>query len=68
MMSGKWHLSGHGLQNGSSPYQRGFEDVFTLLAGGTEHFNGGPEQSGGPPLFMRNDNVVPRPDNGTCFQ
>jgi arylsulfatase A-like enzyme len=65
MMSGKWHLSGHGLQNGSSPYQRGFEDVFTLLAGGAQHFDGGPEQSGGPPLFMRNDKVVPRPDNGT---
>src|SRR4029079_12758423 len=65
MMSGKWHLSGHGLQNGSSPYQRGFEDVFTLLAGGAQHFNGGPEQSGGPPLFMRNDKIVPRPDNGT---
>ena len=65
MMSGKWHLSGHGLENGSSPYQRGFEDVFTLLAGGAQHFNGGPEQSGGPPLFMRNDKVVPRPDNGT---
>ena len=65
MMSGKWHLSGHGLENGSSPYQRGFEDVFTLLAGGAQHFDGGPEQSGGPPLFMRNDKVVPRPDNGT---
>ena len=34
LMSGKWHLSGTGLQNGTSPYDRGFEDVFTLLAGG----------------------------------
>ena len=65
MMSGKWHLSGHGLQNGSSPYQRGFEDVFTLLAGGAQHFNGGSEEAGGNPLFMRNDKIVPRPDNGT---
>ena len=65
MMSGKWHLSGHGLQNGSSPYQRGFEDVFTLLAGGAQHFNGGSEEAGGNPLFMRNDKIVTRPDNGT---
>jgi arylsulfatase A-like enzyme len=65
MMSGKWHLSGNGLQNGSSPYQRGFEDVFTLLAGGAQHFNGGSEEAGGNPLFMRNDKIVPRPDNGT---
>jgi arylsulfatase A-like enzyme len=65
MMSGKWHLSGDGLQNGSSPYQRGFEDVFTLLAGGAQHFDGGSETAGGLPLFMRNDKIVSRPDNGT---
>jgi arylsulfatase A-like enzyme len=65
MMSGKWHLSGDGLQNGSSPYQRGFEDVFTLLAGGAQHFDGGSETAGGLPLFMRNDKIVLRPDNGT---
>jgi arylsulfatase A-like enzyme len=65
MMSGKWHLSGHGLPNGSSPHDRGFEDVFTLLAGGAQHFDGGAEEAGGHPLFMRNDKIVPRPDNGT---
>jgi arylsulfatase A-like enzyme len=65
MMSGKWHLSGDGLQNGSSPYQRGFEDVFTLLAGGAQHFDGGSETAGALPLFMRNDKIVSRPDNGT---
>jgi arylsulfatase A-like enzyme len=65
MMSGKWHLSGDGLQNGSSPYQRGFEDVFTLLAGGAQHFDGGSETAGGLPLFMRNDKIVSRPYNGT---
>lgn len=65
MMSGKWHLSGKGVPNGSSPYDRGFEDVFTILAGGAQHYNGGAEEAGGHPLFMRNDKIVPRPDNGT---
>ena len=65
LMSGKWHLSGTGLQNGTSPYDRGFEDVFTLLAGGAQHFNGGSEAVGEIPLFMHNDKIVPRPDNGT---
>ena len=65
MMSGKWHLSGHGEPNGSSPHDRGFEDVFTMLAGGAQHYNGDAEEAGGNPLFMRNDKIVPRPDNGT---
>jgi arylsulfatase A-like enzyme len=64
-MSGKWHLSGKGFQNGTSPYDRGFEDVFTLLPSGAQHFNGDAYYAGGHPLFMRNDKIVPRPDNNT---
>ncbi len=65
LMSGKWHLSGKGTQNGTSPYDRGFEDVFTLLQSGANHFNADPYQAGGHTFFMRNDKIVPRPDNGT---
>jgi arylsulfatase A-like enzyme len=65
LMSGKWHLSGSGLKNGSSPYDRGFEDVFTLLQSGAQHFNGDIYYAGGHETFMRNDKIVPRPDNGT---
>jgi arylsulfatase A-like enzyme len=65
LMSGKWHLSGSPIQNGTTPYDRGFEDVFALLGSGTHHFNGGPYYAGGNPVFMRNDTIVPRPDNTT---
>ena len=65
LMSGKWHLSGKGLQNGSTPYDRGFEDVFTVFSSGAQHFNGDPYYYGGHPIFMRNNTEVPRPDNGT---
>lgn len=65
LMSGKWHLSGSGLKNGTSPYDRGFEDVFTLLQSGAQHFNGDIYYAGGHETFMRNDKIVPRPDNGT---
>ncbi len=65
LMSGKWHLSGEGNQNGSSPFDRGFKDVLTSLPSGLQHFNGDAYYAGGHPIFMRNDKVVPRPDNGT---
>ena len=65
LMSGKWHLSGKGFQNGSSPSDRGFEDVFTLLQSGANHFNADIYQAGGNTTFMRDDKIVPRPDNGT---
>jgi arylsulfatase len=35
-MAGKWHL-GHEPEQG--PYKRGFERVFTMLHGGTSHFD-----------------------------
>jgi arylsulfatase len=65
LMSGKWHLSGSGWQNGSTPYDRGFEDVFVLLESGAQHFNGDPYYAGGHSTFLNNNTQVPRPDNGT---
>ncbi len=65
LMSGKWHLSGEGYQNGSSPFERGFENVFTVLTSGAQHFNGGDYYAGGHPIFMANNTIVERPDNGT---
>jgi arylsulfatase A-like enzyme len=65
LMSGKWHLSGSGWQNGTTPYDRGFEDVFVLLESGSQHFNGDPYYAGGHSTFLNNNTQVPRPDNGT---
>jgi arylsulfatase A-like enzyme len=65
LMSGKWHLSGEGDQNGTSPNERGFENVFTVLGSGAQHYSGGVYYAGGHPLFMANDTIVERPDNGT---
>jgi arylsulfatase A-like enzyme len=65
LMSGKWHLSGSGWQNGTTPHDRGFEDVFVLLESGAQHFNGDPYYAGGHSTFLNNLTKVPRPDNGT---
>jgi arylsulfatase A-like enzyme len=65
LMSGKWHLSGKGWQNGTTPHDRGFEDVLVLLESGAQHFNGNPYYAGGHPEFLNNLTKVPRPDNGT---
>jgi arylsulfatase A-like enzyme len=65
LMSGKWHLSGSGNKNGSDPYDRGFEDVLTVLSSGAQHFNGDAYYFGGHPIFMRNGTEVPRPNTGT---
>jgi len=65
LMSGKWHLSGSGWQKGTTPYDRGFEDVFVLLESGAQHFNGDPYYAGGHLTFLNNGTQVPRPDNGT---
>ena len=37
-MAGKWHL---GMQPDQIPHSRGFERDFTLLVGGSDHFNDG---------------------------
>jgi arylsulfatase A-like enzyme len=65
MMAGKWHLSGHGYHNGTTPYDRGFRDSFSLLQGGANHFNSWPERIGEGVTFVHNNAIVPRPDNTT---
>jgi arylsulfatase A-like enzyme len=65
LMAGKWHLSGSGWEKGTTPYDRGFEDVFVLLESGAQHFNGDPYYAGGHSTFLNNGTQVPRPDNGT---
>ena len=65
LFSGKWHLSGDGWTKGTTPYDKGFEDVFVLLESGAQQFNGDPYYAGGHSTFVSNDTQVPRPDNGT---
>jgi arylsulfatase A-like enzyme len=65
LFSGKWHLSGDGWTKGTTPYDKGFEDVFVLLESGSQHFNGDPYYAGGHSTFVSNDTQVPRPENGT---
>jgi arylsulfatase A-like enzyme len=65
MMAGKWHLSGHGYHNGTTPYDRGFQDSFSLLQGGANHFNSEPERVGESATFVHNDAIVSRPNNMT---
>jgi arylsulfatase len=54
-MSGKWHL---GQQNGSPPWQRGFDRVLNIRAGGiyfpNQNFQGGDEltKRGQEPLYL----------------
>ena len=64
LMAGKWHLSGTKIVNGTTPYDRGFEDVLTLVSSGGQHFNSDPYYAEGHPVFMHNDKVVQR-DNIT---
>jgi arylsulfatase len=65
MMAGKWHLSGHGYHNGTTPYDRGFQDSFSLLQGGANHFNSDPERPADAVTFVHNNAIVSRPDNTT---
>jgi arylsulfatase len=62
-MTGKWHL---GQQNGTPPWQRGFERVLNLRAGGiffpNQNFQGGGDEltrRGQEPLYL-NGNAIPR--------
>ena len=65
LLSGKWHLSGHDNQNGSAPYDRGFEETFTLLESGAQHFAPISYYAGGSVTFLQNGQPVERPDNVT---
>ena len=67
LQSGKWHLSGHGYQPGTSPYERGFSNAFTLLEDGFNHFSSAPYVPGWSVTFMANKTKVDRPGNGTLF-
>ena len=63
LMSGKWHL-GEDLKR-TSPFAKGFEESFSLLEGGAQHFNSGLYAVGHHVTFANNSEVVPRPDNKT---
>jgi arylsulfatase A-like enzyme len=65
MQSGKWHLSGHGHQPGTTPYDRGFSNALTLLEDGSNHFNNLPYVPGWSVTFTANATDTPRPENGT---
>jgi arylsulfatase A-like enzyme len=65
MMSGKWHLSGTGIQNGTTPSDKGFEESFSLIEGGANHFTYEPVYPGGHATFMHNQDIVERPTNMT---
>jgi arylsulfatase len=64
LMSGKWHLSGEGLDS-TSPSAKGFEDSFSLQEGGAQHFSSGSYVAGHHSTFRNNSEVIPRPDNKT---
>ena len=66
LLSGKWHLSGKGYHNGTGPADRGFDESFTLLESGANHFTFGPYYPGGVVTFIDNGKIVEKP-NGTKF-
>ncbi len=65
LQSGKWHLSGHGHQPGTTPWDRGFTNALTLLEDGSNHFNNLPYVPGWSVTFTENATDAPRPENGT---
>jgi len=67
LLSGKWHLSGQGYQNGKSPHDRGFSQSFTLIEDGANHFSSAEYIPSWPVSFMENGKKVDRPGNGTVF-
>lgn len=66
IMSGKWHLSKIGEPvNGtyvSEPSTRGFEEVYTVLEGGSNHFTDAAFIPGYPVTFLKNGQKVDRYD------
>ena len=65
MQSGKWHLSGHGHEPGTTPWDRGFSNALTLLEDGSNHFNDRSYIPGYSVTFTENATDAPRPENGT---
>ena len=66
LLSGKWHLSGKGYHEGTGPADRGFDQSFTLLESGANHFTYGPYYPGGVATFIENGKIVEKP-NSTKF-
>jgi arylsulfatase len=66
-LSGKWHLSGHADENGTLPYDRGFEKSLTLLGGAANHFSEFPFPPIEQIIFAEDDKVIPRPGNKTLY-
>lgn len=66
-LSGKWHLSGHADEDGTLPYDRGFERSLTLLGGGANHFNEFPFPPVEQVTFVEDEKVIPRPGNKTFY-
>lgn len=66
-LSGKWHLSGNHGENGTLPFDRGFERSLTMLNGEANHFNGFPEAPLEKITFAEDGKVIPRPGNNTLF-
>ena len=59
-MTGKWHL---GDNDGSRPYDKGFEQVFSLLHGEGNNFNDESSVPGHLSEFYSNDTSVSLPEN-----
>lgn len=66
-LSGKWHLSGNHDENGTLPYDRGFEKSLTLLGGAANHFNDFPEAPIEKITFAEDGNIIPRPGDKTLY-
>lgn len=66
LLAGKWHLSGKGYHNGTGPADRGFDESFTLLESGANHFTYGPYYPGGVVTFIDNGKIIEKP-NGTQY-
>lgn len=62
LLSGKWHLSGKGFENGTGPADRGFEQSFTLIQSGANHFTYGPYYPGSKVTFVENGKTVEKPN------
>lgn len=66
-LSGKWHLSGAHFENGTWPFNRGFEESLTLLNGGADHFGGFPDSPAEKIQYSENGKAIPRPGNNTLY-
>ena len=67
ILSGKWHLSGQGVQPGTLPFDRGFDHSLTLVEDGAQHFSSGEYIPGWTVKFAENGKLVPRPGNNTLY-